>query len=200
VSKNEISMRKYSGGTAQLRTSEGTLINIHRLSQQVKELWIPLTPTAATFLPKFCNAITRQPIELECCSNHLPIRQVFWLRLQKFLFVLGLGSMWGTSQVGMFLRFFGQLFATLSANLMSHFLAQVFLKIRQSSEALEPLIDFLACLKPKWWPKKQKLVKQIIPQTLTWVYYTHIIYGHNSPAAWARVLSKPSIDGESLIL
>jgi len=41
----------------------------------------PLSPACATIFAKVCNAITRQPIELESCSNHLRIQQVFWLRL-----------------------------------------------------------------------------------------------------------------------
>jgi len=36
------------------------------------------------------------------------------------------GSLWGTSQVGVFLRIFGQLYPALGANPMSQFLAQGF--------------------------------------------------------------------------
>jgi len=31
--------------------------------------FIPLSRSCATFLAEFCNTVTRQPIELESCSN-----------------------------------------------------------------------------------------------------------------------------------
>jgi len=46
-----------------------------------------------------------------------------------------------------------------------------FLEYRLSPESLEPLIGFRAHLKPKLWLKK-KLVIILLPQTLTWIYYT----------------------------
>ena len=49
--------------------------------------------------------------------------------------------------------------------------------------------------------QKAKLGKKCNPHE-RWpsVYYTHMIYGHNSPAGWARELFKPSKDGESLLV
>ena len=38
---------------------------------------------ASQYSDQVCQAITRQPIELESCANHLWIRQVFYLRLKK---------------------------------------------------------------------------------------------------------------------
>jgi len=54
--------------------------------------------------------------------------------------------------------------------------------------SLESLIDFLAYLEPKLWMKKQKLYSH---KRCPWVYYTLFIYGHHSPADWARELFKP---------
>ena len=48
--------------------------NILQLSMPLN---VPLSPACATFFANVCNAITRQPIELESCSNHLRIQQVF---------------------------------------------------------------------------------------------------------------------------
>jgi len=36
-----------------------------------------LSPACATFFAKLCKAITRQLIELESCSKHLRIKQVY---------------------------------------------------------------------------------------------------------------------------
>jgi len=37
----------------------------------------PLCPGPAKILAQVCNTISRQPIGLESCSNHLRIQQVF---------------------------------------------------------------------------------------------------------------------------
>jgi len=49
-------------------------------SQFARRCWWqdrPFLSRVRHFFAKVCNAITRQPIELESCSNHLRIQQVF---------------------------------------------------------------------------------------------------------------------------
>ena len=60
---------------------------------------------ASQYSDQVCQAITRQPIELESCANHLWIRQVFYLRLKKN-FVLGLWFSGRGVTSGRVLRFF----------------------------------------------------------------------------------------------
>jgi len=43
----------------------------------LKVLLDAFSPACATFFAKVCNTITRQPIELESCSNPLRIQEVF---------------------------------------------------------------------------------------------------------------------------
>jgi len=74
-------------------------------------------------------AITRQPLELESCSNPVRIREVFLLRL-NFFFVLGLGFTVGEVIMGACFRFFGQDYLVLGANPTSHFLTKAFLETR----------------------------------------------------------------------
>jgi len=72
------------------------------------------------------SAITRQSIELERCSNHLQIRQQStasfdWKTIFQFWFW---GSLWVTSQMGMFLRFFGWVYLARESNPQCHCLTQ----------------------------------------------------------------------------
>ena len=113
------------------------------------------------------SATTRQAIELERCSNNLRIPQDFQFR---FFFSFGFGVLWVTSQMRVLLRIFGRVYLALGANPTSHFLTQVFLESRISSEP-----KFGRKFYPhKRWPR---------------VYCTH---GHNSPADWPRQLFKSS--------
>jgi len=64
----------------------------------------------------------------------------------------------------------------LGANPTDYFLAQVFLESRLSSEALEPLIGFVAYLEPKLWLKQQKLVINSAPTNADPGYITPILY------------------------
>jgi len=68
----------------------------------------------------------------------------------------------------------------LSANPISHFLAQVFLGLKLSSESSESLIGLLAYLQPKLRLKNNKLVKILHPQTLT----LGILYPWPEHASW----------------
>jgi len=58
-----------------------------------------LKSRADHLLAELCNTITRQPIELWSCSNHLRIREVFYFRLKKF-FRFGLGFVVSDITVG----------------------------------------------------------------------------------------------------
>ena len=80
-------------------------------------------PRSPKFWPKVCNAITRQPIELESRSNHLRIQQFCQLKLKK-KFSFGFVVLWGmTSQVGVSFSFYwtslGLVHPVLDANPMS---------------------------------------------------------------------------------
>jgi len=66
---------------------------------------------------------------------------------------------WETSQVGVFLRFYGLLYPALGANPMNQFFGASFFEARRSSESLEPLISFIAYLEPKLWHKNKRVVK-----------------------------------------
>ena len=85
----------------------------------------PLTPSPATIMAGTFLAITRQPIELERCSNPPRIREVFLFRLNK-KFVFGFSVLWAKHHKWGVCVFFGQLYLALGANPMIHFLAQVF--------------------------------------------------------------------------
>ena len=69
-------------------------------------------------------AINRQPLELESCSNPLRIQHVFSLTSKKTFFILGLRFSGGTSQVGVFLCYFGHLCLALGTVPMGHFWTQ----------------------------------------------------------------------------
>jgi len=62
----------------------------------------PLSPAPAKILAQVCNAVTRDPIELESYPNHPRIQQVFCLKSKKKTIFVSLG---GLLQVGMFLLF-----------------------------------------------------------------------------------------------
>jgi len=87
----------------------------------------PLRPAAATLLTKVCSTVTRQPIELKSCSNHLRIRQVFSFRWKKQFFPFGFGVLWGwRHNGGIFSRLFGQVYLALGANPMGYFFGSRF--------------------------------------------------------------------------
>jgi len=72
------------------------------------------------------------------------------------------------SQVGVFLRLFGQLYLALGAKPLSQFFGSIFLAARLSSESLEPLIGFLVSLERIYSPKPKIGEKLIaLAQTLT---------------------------------
>jgi len=63
----------------------------------------PLRPAQGTVVAGTFLAMTRQPLELESCSNPLRIQQVFWLKSKKkrFSFSVG-GSLGGPPQMELF--------------------------------------------------------------------------------------------------
>jgi len=154
----------------------------------------PLSPECATVFANLCNSITRQPIELESSSNPLRIQQVFWLSSKKKIFVLDLGFSWGKVESGGYLCvFFSCLYLALVANPLRHFLVQVVLETRPKSASLETFNGFLAFLEPKLWIKNKNSGKFGVDNI-------HFLNGHYSPADWARELSKPALNGESLVV
>jgi len=85
-----------------------------------------LSASVGHFFAKVCNAMTHQPIELENCSNHLRIQQVFWLRMKKIFFVLGLGFSVGDATITACFCVFDQLYPALGANPKSHCFDSIF--------------------------------------------------------------------------
>jgi len=86
----------------------------------------PSRATRATFFAELCNSITRQPIELERCSNPVRIRQVFSLDLKNIYFVLGFGFSVRDVTRGACFRFLGQVYLTPGANPTSQFFGSSF--------------------------------------------------------------------------
>jgi len=105
---------------------------------------------------------------------------------------LGLGFSVGDITVGACFCVFDQLYLALGANPTKHFWLKIFVETRRSSASSEPLNDLLAYLDPKLWLKTpfftkiKKCRKSVIcPLTVN-------LAGHNSAAAYARELFKPS--------
>jgi len=71
------------------------------------------------FFAELCNTVTRQPIELESCSNPLRIRKS---SSSDFLKIFGFGFEFFVVDVTMAACFlFGQVYLALGANPTSHF-------------------------------------------------------------------------------
>jgi len=133
------------------------------------------------------SAITRQSIELERCSNHLQIRQQStasfdWKTIFQFWFW---GSLWVTSQMGMFLRFFGWVYLARESNPQCHCLTQSCFGIYDSIRVFRALNWLSNICGAKIRPKN------ITPRAMT---------GHNSPVNWVSELFKPSKDSWSLVI
>ena len=116
-----------------------------------------LRTARTTVLAKFCNTVTRQPIELGSCSNPLQIQQVFWYRLNFFSFWVR-GFLWVKSWLGHVFTFVCLHGPGRQPN-RPFFGSIFFLESRLSSESLEPLIGLLTYLEAKLWLKIQKLIK-----------------------------------------
>ena len=87
---------------------------------------------------------------------------------KKFFFVLGLGSTVGDVIMGAcLLNFMADVTWPCTPTQWAIFWFKFFLESRLSSTSSEPLIGFLAYLQSKLWPKKQKLVKILLPQSST---------------------------------
>ena len=120
----------------------------------------PLSPECATVFANLCNSITRQPIELESCSNPLRIQQVFWLSSKKKFFVLDLGFSGGKVESwGVYAFLLAASTWPWSPIHCAIFWFKLFWKLGQNPRSIEPFHGFLAFLEPKLWIKKQKLVK-----------------------------------------
>jgi len=98
---------------------------------------------------QYCSHNSRPAIELESCSNHLRIQQVFWFRFKKS-FWFGFGVFCGLRHIGACFRvFLAEVSWHWAPTQPAIFLDKVVLETRLSSESLEPLIGFLAYLEPK---------------------------------------------------
>ena len=106
-----------------------------------------------------CNAITRQLIELQSCSNPLRIQQVLKLGFKKHIFLFRSGDTCGRRHKCFFCVFWPLSPGPGRQSIKPFFGWSLFLETRSKSSSLEPLNGFLAYLEPKWWIKKQKLVK-----------------------------------------
>ena len=124
----------------------------------------PLSPECATVFANLCNSITRQPIELESCSNPLRIQQVFWLSSKKKFFVLDLGFSGGKVESwGVYAFFFGCLYLALVANPLRHFLVQVGLETRPKSAFYRAFSWLSSIFGAKIMDKKTKIGENVWP-------------------------------------
>jgi len=102
----------------------------------------PFKTRVRHFFAELCNTITRQPIELESCSNPLRIRKIFLLRLKNYFWFWVWGFCGWHHNRGMFSRFLANVTWPWPLNPTSDCLAHV-------SFENESLVDFLAYLEPK---------------------------------------------------
>jgi len=94
------------------------------MDPQLYSTFKPLRPEMAKIGAGTLLAITRQPLELESYSNPLRIQQVSWSKSKKTFFVFVEVFLEVTSQIGVFLRYFGHLCLALGAVLKGHFWTQ----------------------------------------------------------------------------
>jgi len=123
------------------------------------------------------------------------MRKVFLALLKKKIFYWGEGFAWGgLAKLGCF-RFFDQLWR------QSHgpkFWRKLFLETTQSPASIEPLLNLLACLEPKLWPKNPILPPK---SENAWVSHWRLaITSDNSPPEDASELYEPSKDSWSLLV
>ena len=123
------------------------------------------------------------------------MRKVFLALLKKKIFYWGEGFAWGgLAKLGCF-RFFDQLWR------QSHgpkFWRKLFLETTQSPASIEPLLNLLACLEPKLWPKNPILPPK---SENAWVSHWRLaITSDNSPTEDASELYEPSKDSWSLLV
>jgi len=85
---------------------------------------------------------------------------------KMFFFVLGVGFSLGDVIIRACFHPCSQVYPALGTNPMGHFL-----KSRLSSRSLEPLTGLLAYLEPKLLLKKQKRIKILHSQVLTWAVF-----------------------------
>ena len=119
----------------------------------------PLMTTGATIVAQSFFVITRQPLQLDRCSNPLRMRKVFLVLLKKN-FLIGVRSSPGVGSQSW--GVFGFLTNLTGHGRQSHgpkFWRKQFWEPTQSPASIEPLLDLLACLEPKLWPKNP-----ILPQ------------------------------------
>jgi len=113
----------------------------------------PLTTTRATIVAQVFFVMTRQPLQLDRCSNPLRMRKVFLVLLKKNFFDWGEGFAWGgLAKLGCFI-FWPTLTGPGRQSHRPKFWRKLFLETTRSPASIEPLLDLLACLEPKLWPK-----------------------------------------------
>ena len=158
----------------------------------------PLSPTCATFLQSLQhhNSPADWPRELLKPFTDYRLRNSSRLDFKK-IFVLGLGFSVDDVIISACFHYFGQVYLALGVNPTNHSLAQVFGKTRTWSASLEPLIGFLAYLKPKLWLKNPSFDKNKKVTRKVWFALSRqILVSHNSAAGWASELRKPSKESE----
>jgi len=121
-------------------------------TQRDNGLGYPLSPAPAKILAEVCNAITRQPIELDKLFKPSTDSASLPVEIEKIVFHFGFRVLWGDVTSG------GVFWPTLRGHGRQSnepiFSLKFFFKTRLSSESLEPLIGFLAYLEPKLCHKK----------------------------------------------
>jgi len=67
---------------ATVQTSTTSYMSMKK--EKSTHLNVPLNPACAALFANLCNSVTRSPIQLESCSNHLRIHEVFKFRFKFF--------------------------------------------------------------------------------------------------------------------
>ena len=116
----------------------------------------PLCPLMAKIGGGTLLAITCQLLERESCSNPLWMHQALWSKSEKKILFWVWASLGGTSQVGVFLQYFGHLCLALGAVPMDHFWTLNLVETTSKSASIEPLINFLAYCEQKLLVLNQK--------------------------------------------
>ena len=128
--------------------------------------------------------ITRQPLQLDRCSNLLRMRKVFLvLFLKKFWLGWGVRLGWAR-KVGVFSVFWPTLTGPGRQSHGPKFWRKLFLGTTQSLASIEPLLDLLACLEPKLWPKNSILPQNQKIAENAWVSHWLLVSSRYLCARW----------------
>ena len=122
--------------------------------------------------------------------------------IKKKIFWFGWGVRLGEARkVGVFLIFGPTLMGPGRQSHGPKFWLKLFLETRWSPASIEPLLDLLACLELKFWPKNPILPPNSEKSENAWVSHWRLaITSDNSPPEDASELHEPSKDSWTLLV